>query len=80
MVSDEEGRFMQFGAFQSHAKAQALALRLQELIAVPVFIMETQLESGALLHRVRAGPIESDATQRDLADAAQSLGFDAAEG
>ena len=80
MVSDEEGRFMQFGAFQSHAKAQALALRLQELIAVPVFIMETQLDSGALLHRVRAGPIESDATQRDLADAAQSLGFDAAEG
>ena len=76
MVSGEEGRFMQFGAFQSHAKAEALALRLQELIAVPVFIMETQQESGALLHRVRAGPIESDATQRDLADAAQSLGFD----
>ena len=76
MVSGEEGRFMQFGAFQSHAKAEALALRLQESIAVPVFIMETQQESGALLHRVRAGPIDSDATQRDLADAAQSLGFE----
>ena len=75
VFTSEAGRFMQFGAYRARAKAEALAQRLQELLEVPVFIMEAQPASGALVHRVRAGPIESEATYRALSSAAESLGF-----
>ena len=75
VFTSEAGRFMQFGAYRAREKAEALALRLQELLEVPVFVMEAQLASGDLVHRVRAGPIESDATYRALSSAAESLGF-----
>ena len=74
MVTEAEGRFMQFGAYRVRATAETLALRLRGLVDAPVVVTEVQLE-GAPLHRVRVGPITSEESLRALADAAASIGF-----
>lgn len=74
VVTEGEGRFMQFGAYRVRAAAETLALRLRGLIDEPVVVTEIERD-GAPLHRVRAGPIRSEESMRALRDAAASLGF-----
>ena len=74
VVTAPEGRFMQFGAYRARATAETLALRLRGLIDEPVEVTVTQ-PNDAPLHRVRAGPIESDESLHILVEAAESIGF-----
>lgn len=57
---DGRYRFLQLGAFASHEAAEALLVRVQPLVGVPVEITPVDA-SGGRLYRLRAGPFQSEA-------------------
>lgn len=62
----EAGRFLQLEAFQSKVNAeQFLAKAKRVLGSLPVFIQRSNTHQGPL-HRVRVGPLDSDALQQAL--------------
>ena len=74
MVQENGSRFLQFGAYRDRDAAATSATRLQDLTGERVHVSEAEID-GATLHRVRAGPIESEEALRDLVEAAESIGF-----
>ena len=74
VVQENGSRFLQFGAYRDRDAAATSATRLQDLTGERVHVSEAEID-GATLHRVRAGPIESEEALRDLVEAAESIGF-----
>lgn len=74
VVQENGSRFLQFGAYRDRDAAATSATRLQDLTGERVHVSEAEID-GATLHRVRAGPIESEEALRGLVEAAESIGF-----
>lgn len=75
LVVEEEGqRFVQLGAFATREKARELASRMRGLTTAPVQIDPVQ-RRGETLHRVRIGPLETDAALAELAAATKAAGY-----
>lgn len=75
LVVEEGGqRFVQLGAFATREKARELASRVRELTTAPVQIDAVQ-RRGETLHRVRVGPLETEAAFAELAAATKAAGY-----
>lgn len=74
VVQENGSRFLQFGAYKERDTAATLAARLRDLTDAQVNVSEAEID-GATLHRVRAGPIESEDALRDLVETAEAAGF-----
>lgn len=75
LVVEEGGqRFVQLGAFATRETARELASRVRELTTAPVQIDAVQ-RGGETLHRVRVGPLETEAAFADLAAATKAAGY-----
>ena len=66
--------FLQVGAFGARAKAAARADELRGLVATPIRVVEGVLPSGKLVHRVRFGPLRSNAELDGVVDALAAAG------
>lgn len=66
--------FLQVGAFGARAKAAARADELRGLVATPIRVAEGVLPSGKLVHRVRFGPLRSNAELDGVVDALAAAG------
>lgn len=60
-VSSQESRYLQVGAFAELASARRLSSRLQNMTNRPVHIRTVENGDGAVLHRVRIGPLRDSA-------------------
>ena len=75
LVVEEGGqRFVQLGAFATRETARELASRVRELTTAPVQIDAVQ-RRGETLHRVRVGPLETEAAFAELAAATKAAGY-----
>lgn len=74
VVQENGSRFLQFGAYKERDRAATLATRLRDLTDAQISVSEAEID-GAILHRVRAGPIESEDALRDLVEIAEAAGF-----
>ena len=74
VVQENGSRFLQFGAYRDRDAAETLATRLRDSTGAPAHVSEAEID-GATLHRVRAGPIDSEDALRNLVEAAESIGF-----
>lgn len=74
VVQENGSRFLQFGAYKEREAAATLATRLRDLTDAQVRVSEAEID-GLILHRVRAGPIESEDALRDLVETAEAAGF-----
>ena len=75
LVVEEGGqRFVQLGAFATREKARELASRVRELTTAPVQIDAVQ-RRGETLHRVRVGPLETEAAFAELTAATKAAGY-----
>ncbi len=69
--------FLQVGAFAARATAEARETELRELLAtsaMPVRVVAGTLPSGKAAHRVRVGPLRSDADLATVVDALAAAG------
>ena len=66
--------FLQIGAFAARDTAMARATELRGLLATPVRVVGGTLPSGNAAHRVRVGPLRSDADLAAVADALAAAG------
>ena len=69
--------FLQIGAFAARATAEARETELRELLAtsaMPVRVVAGTLPSGKTAHRVRVGPLRSDADLATVVDALAAAG------
>ena len=69
--------FLQVGAFAARAAAEARETELRELLAtsaMPVRVVTGTLPSGKTAHRVRVGPLRSDADLATVVDALAAAG------
>ena len=66
--------FLQVGAFQARETAAARATELRELQATPVRVVAGTLASGKAAHRVRIGPLHSDAHLAAVIDTLAAAG------
>lgn len=70
-------RYLQLGAFGSEASAENLAAELKPLLTVEVFVTPIEAD-GALLYRVRVGPVDNKihlvAVQQKLQDGGYDVG------
>ena len=66
--------FLQVGAFQARETAAARATELRELQATPVRVVAGTLASGKAAHRVRIGPLRSDAHLAAVIDTLAAAG------
>ena len=60
-IGAQENRYLQVGAFAELASARRLSSRLQDLTTRPVIIRSVESGEGAVLHRVRIGPLRDSA-------------------
>ena len=74
VVQENGSRFLQFGAYRDRDAAETLATRLRDSTGAPAHVSEAEID-GTTLHRVRAGPIDSEDALRNLVEAAESIGF-----
>ena len=74
VVQENGSRLLQFGAYRDRDAAETLATRLRDSTGAPVHVSEAEID-GATLHRVRAGPIDSEDALRNLVEAAEFIGF-----
>ena len=74
VVQENGSRFLQFGAYRDRDAAETLATRLRDSTGAPAHVSEAEID-GATLHRVRAGPIDSEDALHNLVEAAESIGF-----
>ena len=74
VVQENGSRFLQFGAYRDRDAAETLATRLRDSTGALAHVSEAEID-GATLHRVRAGPIDSEDALRNLVEAAESIGF-----
>ena len=69
IVHEGARRFLQMGAYAVRSTADTLAAQLRLITSEPVIVVEALADDGGPLHRVRIGPIESDASLATLLDA-----------
>ena len=72
IVHEGAGRFLQMGAYAVRSTADTLAAQLRLITSEPVIVGEALADDAGPLHRVRIGPIESDASLETLLDALRS--------
>jgi rare lipoprotein A len=71
-------RFLQLGAFGKEATARTLLQELQGSLSAPVFISPVQT-GGALLYRVRIGPVDNQKHLLALQQQLQDRGYEAGQ-
>ena len=69
IVHEGARRFLQMGAYAVRSTADTLAAQLRLITSEPVIVVDALADDGGPLHRVRIGPIESDASLATLLDA-----------
>ncbi len=72
IVHEDARRFLQMGAYAVRSTADTLAAQLRLITSEPVIVGEALADDAGPLHRVRIGPIESDASLETLLDALRS--------
>ena len=72
IVHEDARRFLQMGAYAARSTADTLAAQLRLITSEPVIVGEALADDAEPLHRVRIGPIESDASLGTLLDALRS--------
>ncbi len=72
IVHEGARRFLQMGAYAVRSTADTLAAQLRLITSEPVVVGEALADDAGPLHRVRIGPIESDASLETLLDALRS--------
>ncbi len=75
VVTEDDGRYLQFGAYAKRAVAEAVADSLGPLSEPPAQISETSDASGTPLHRVRIGPIDPDDELWEWIERLESRGY-----
>lgn len=70
LVIENEGPFVQMGAYAEASKAHTLAMSLRRLTEQPVLVAE-----GGGLHRVRIGPLKTQQALQALAGALRDAGY-----
>ncbi|MDR0781497.1 MAG: septal ring lytic transglycosylase RlpA family protein [Pseudomonadales bacterium] len=58
--------YLQVGAFANPESARALVTRLSTMTPMAVFIQTDTAANGAVLHKVRVGPLRDEALAREL--------------
>lgn len=71
-------RYLQLGAFGKETVAKSLLDELQALVSVPVFISPVD-SGGALLYRVRVGPVDDNAHLLAVQEQLEASGYDAGQ-
>jgi rare lipoprotein A len=64
--------YLQVGAFSSLDGARVLVARLSEMTSMEVFIQTDTAANGAVLHKVRVGPLMDEALARELVNNVES--------
>jgi rare lipoprotein A len=64
--------YLQVGAFSSLDGARSLVARLSEMTSMEVFIQTDTAANGAVLHKVRVGPLMDEAQARELVNNLES--------
>ena len=72
IVHEDGRRFLQMGAYAVRSTADTLASQLRLITSESVIVVEALADDGGPFHRVRIGPIESDASLATLLDALRS--------
>ena len=72
IVHEDARRFLQMGAYAVRSTADTLASQLRLITSESVVVVEALADDGGPFHRVRIGPIESDASLATLLDALRS--------
>lgn len=67
-------RYLQLGAFGTESAAEGLRKELVSRVAAPVFISPVE-SSGAILYRVRIGPLEKPGQLAELQEQLRNQGF-----
>src|SRR5690606_24204962 len=67
----EGQEFLQVGAFASLASAQRLVARLSTVVSAPVAIHSDPAVDGAVLHKVRIGPLADASDAAELIETVQ---------
>ena len=75
IVTEIDGRYLQFGAYAEPERAEAVAAGLRPLTDHPTTISETSDANGAALHRVRIGPIPAGGGLLASVSALESHGY-----
>ena len=75
IVTEIDGRYLQFGAYAKPERATAVAAGLRPLTDHPTTVSETGDANGAALHRVRIGPIPAGDGLLALVSALESRGY-----
>ncbi len=73
-IPEGQYRFLQLGAFGSRAAAVDLQQRVASVTSEPVFLSPVE-SGGAVLHRVRVGPVNDPAQFEATCDLLQRSGF-----
>ena len=76
VVREGSMRFLQLGAFEVRLTANRLADKLRQLTDHIVAVAEVDQLNGAVIYRVRVGPIESDRSFKELASVLIANGYD----
>ncbi|MCY3819771.1 MAG: SPOR domain-containing protein [Gammaproteobacteria bacterium] len=72
IVSEDDDRFLQMGAYAVRSTADTLAAQLRLIVPEPVFVVAARIDDGGYLYRVRIGPIGSDDALAALLDVIRS--------
>ena len=75
VITEDDGRHLQFGAYAKRTVAEAVADSLGPLSELPVQISETSDAGGTPLHRVRIGPVDADGELWEWIERFESLGY-----
>ena len=68
-------KFLQIGAFGARETAAARANEVRGVLAVGVRVVDGALPNGKLVHRVRVGPLGSDADLESVVEALAAAGY-----
>lgn len=75
IVTEIDGRYLQFGAYAEPERAAAVAAGMRPLTDHPTTISETSDANGTALHRVRIGPIPAGGGLSASVSALESHGY-----
>lgn len=75
VINEDAGVFIQIGDYATRTEANDLADRMRSLTKQPVKVVNAR-DARATIHRVRAGPVETDANYEAMLSAVRTLGLD----
>ena len=75
VINEDAGVFIQIGDYATRPEANDLADRIRSLTKQPVKVVDAR-DARATIHRVRAGPVETDANYEAMLLAVRALGLD----